>query len=141
MLEEWRFDLVKIVAGRYCCKKEIKWAIFTFSELLGDILAEKPVEVFGTECIIVVDNVPVIPPDRLEKLKNVIRKVFSKFGKLVMEHYPQDDNGHTKGWGSTLHLKNKSSPQLLQGSKLTFWFRFWMSKIELSLARWKSDSV
>ena len=43
------------------------------------------------------DNVPTISPDRLEKLKNVIRKVFSKFGKIVTEHYPQDENGLTKG--------------------------------------------
>ena len=54
-------------------------------------------EIQGTDCIIVVDNVPTIPPDRLEKLKNVIRKVFSKFGKIVTEHYPLDDNGLTKG--------------------------------------------
>ena len=60
-------------------------------------MADKPVEVLGTDCIIVVDNVPTIPPDRLEKLKNVIRKVFSKFGKIVTEHYPQDENGLTKG--------------------------------------------
>ena len=67
------------------------------SELLGDILAEKPEETTGTDRIIVVDNVPTISPDRLEKLKNVIRKVFSKFGKIVTEHYPQDENGLTKG--------------------------------------------
>ncbi|XP_058950716.2 eukaryotic translation initiation factor 3 subunit B-like [Pocillopora verrucosa] len=70
----------------------------TDEELLGDILAEKPKEVQGTDCIIVVDNVPTIPPDRLEKLKNVIRKVFSKFGKIITEHYPLDDNGMTKGY-------------------------------------------
>ena len=67
------------------------------SELLGDILGEKPKETTGTDRIIVVDNVPTISPDRLEKLKNVIRKVFSKFGKIVTEHYPQDENGQTKG--------------------------------------------
>ena len=71
--------------------------LFNFLELLGDILVEKPVEIQGTDCIIVVDNVPAIPPDRLEKLKNVIRKVFSKFGRIVTEHYPLDDNGLTKG--------------------------------------------
>ena len=71
--------------------------LLIFLELLGDILAEKPVEIQGTDCIIVVDNVPTIPPDRLEKLKNVIRKVFSKFGRIVTEHYPLDDNGCTKG--------------------------------------------
>ena len=66
-------------------------------DLLGDILAEKPVEASGTECIIVVDNVPAIGQDRVEKLKNVIRKVFSKFGKIVTENYPTDENGITKG--------------------------------------------
>ena len=34
---------------------------------------------------------------RLEKLKNVIRKAFSKFGKLTNEHYPLDEEGKTKG--------------------------------------------
>jgi hypothetical protein len=34
---------------------------------------------------------------RLEKLKNVIRKTYSKFGKLVNEHYPLDSEGKTKG--------------------------------------------
>jgi translation initiation factor 3 subunit B len=33
----------------------------------------------------------------LEKLKNVIRKTYSKFGKLVNEHYPLDSEGKTKG--------------------------------------------
>ena len=71
--------------------------LLIFLELLRDILTEKPVEIQGTDCIIVVDNVPTIPPDRLEKLKNVIRKVFSKFGRIITEHYPLDDNGLTKG--------------------------------------------
>ena len=34
---------------------------------------------------------------RVEKLKNVIRKTFGKFGKLVNEHYPVDEEGKTKG--------------------------------------------
>ena len=34
---------------------------------------------------------------RVEKLKNVIRKTFGKFGKLVNEHYPTDEEGKTKG--------------------------------------------
>lgn len=44
-------------------------------------------EVGGIDCIIVVDNVFVILLDRLEKLKNVIRKVFFKFGKIIIEYY------------------------------------------------------
>ncbi|EDO38554.1 predicted protein, partial [Nematostella vectensis] len=59
-------------------------------ELLGDILRQKPSETEGTDCIIVVDNVPKVGPERVEKLKNVIRKVFSKFGQIVTEHYPME---------------------------------------------------
>jgi translation initiation factor 3 subunit B len=65
-------------------------------ELLGDVLPQKPNEIEGTESIIVVDNVPIVGQDRCDKLKNVIRKVFSKFGKIVTEHYPTE-NAMTKG--------------------------------------------
>ena len=66
------------------------------SELLGDVLAKQPVLEDGIDTLIVVDNVPVVGQERLEKLKNVIRKVFSKFGKIVNEFYPEE-NGKTKG--------------------------------------------
>uniref|UniRef100_A0A8B9K8I3 Eukaryotic translation initiation factor 3 subunit B n=1 Tax=Astyanax mexicanus TaxID=7994 RepID=A0A8B9K8I3_ASTMX len=68
-----------------------------FAELLGDILREKPQEADGIDSVIVVDNVPQVGPDRLEKLKNVIHKIFSKFGKITNEFYPEAD-GKTKGY-------------------------------------------
>ena len=67
-----------------------------FAELLGDLLKRKPKFLEGTESLIVVDNVPTVGPDRLDKLKNVIGKVFGKFGKITSEFYP-DENGLTKG--------------------------------------------
>ncbi|XP_070617473.1 eukaryotic translation initiation factor 3 subunit B [Erythrolamprus reginae] len=66
-------------------------------ELLGDILQELPQEADGIDSVIVVDNVPQVGPDRLEKLKNVIHKFFSKFGKITNEYYPEAD-GQTKGY-------------------------------------------
>ncbi|XP_031556262.1 eukaryotic translation initiation factor 3 subunit B-like [Actinia tenebrosa] len=69
----------------------------TDEELLGDILSQRPKEIEGTESIIVVDNIPSVGQERCEKLKNVIRKVFSKFGKIVTEYYPMSD-GLTKGY-------------------------------------------
>ncbi|XP_060116568.1 eukaryotic translation initiation factor 3 subunit B [Heteronotia binoei] len=66
-------------------------------ELLGDILQERPQEADGIDSVIVVDNVPQVGPDRLEKLKNVIHKIFSKFGKITNEFYPESD-GQTKGY-------------------------------------------
>lgn len=66
------------------------------TELLGDVLKERPQEADGIDSVIVVDNVPQVGPDRLEKLKNVIHKIFSKFGKVTNDFYPEED-GKTKG--------------------------------------------
>ena len=68
----------------------------TRTELLGDILKDRPQEADGIDSVIVVDNVPQVGPDRLEKLKNVIHKIFSKFGKITNDFYPEED-GKTKG--------------------------------------------
>eukprot|EP00794_Sanderia_malayensis_P008994 gene8994-9955_t len=69
----------------------------TDEELLGDVLKERPKKSDGLDSIVIVDNVPVVGPERLEKLKNVIKKIFSKFGKIVSEYYPEE-NGSTKGY-------------------------------------------
>ena len=66
------------------------------TELLGDLLKKKPKATDGTQNVIVVDNIPVVGSDRLEKLKNVIKKLFSKFGKIVTDYYPMEDD-KTKG--------------------------------------------
>lgn len=66
-------------------------------ELLGDVLNTKPKELDGLENIIVVDRVPQVGPDRLEKLKTVIHKLFSKAGDIVKDHYALDDKGITQG--------------------------------------------
>uniref|UniRef100_G1RBH1 Eukaryotic translation initiation factor 3 subunit B n=1 Tax=Nomascus leucogenys TaxID=61853 RepID=G1RBH1_NOMLE len=66
-------------------------------ELLGDVLKDRPQEADGIDSVIVVDNVPQVGPDRLEKLKNVIHKIFSKFGKITNDFYPEED-GKTKGY-------------------------------------------
>jgi len=67
-----------------------------FTELVGDLLRNKPKETDGIDSVIVVDNVPQVGPERLEKLQNVIRKIFSKFGEIKTEFYPEAD-GKTKG--------------------------------------------
>ena len=65
-------------------------------ELVGDILEQRPKESDSLDTVIIVDNIPVVGPDRVEKLKNIIRKVFSKFGNVVNEYYPEKD-GKTTG--------------------------------------------
>ena len=59
-------------------------------------MKEEPKKLDGLDSIVIVDNVPAVGPDRLEKLKNVIRKIFTKFGKIVSEFYPEEE-GSTKG--------------------------------------------
>merc|ERR1719310_181875 len=67
-------------------------------ELMPDIMKMRPKETDGVESVIVVDGVPVVGGERVEKLKNVIRKIYSKFGKLVNEHYPLEADGNTKSY-------------------------------------------
>ena len=71
--------------------------------MLGDVLAKRPSPEDGIDSLIVVDNVPVVGEDRLDKLRNVIKKVFSKFGKIVNEFYPEE-NGKTKGLESFIEI-------------------------------------
>ncbi|XP_028825038.1 eukaryotic translation initiation factor 3, subunit Ba [Denticeps clupeoides] len=66
-------------------------------ELLEDVLRDRPQEADGIDSVIVVDNVPQVGPERLEKLKNVVQKIFSKFGKITNEFYPEAE-GKTKGY-------------------------------------------
>ncbi|PKU32160.1 kinesin-like protein kif19 [Limosa lapponica baueri] len=83
-------------------------------ELLGDILKDQPQEADGIDSVIVVDNVPQVGPDRLEKLKNVIHKIFSKFGKIINEFYPEAD-GKTKGYLVTFSplMDTQDDPQAI----------------------------
>lgn len=91
----------KSLRWRYCLSCSLNLISFCAppspnAELLEDVLREQPQEADGIDSVVVVDNVPQVGPDRLEKLKNVIHKIFSKFGKITNEFYPEAD-GKTKG--------------------------------------------
>ena len=51
----------------------------------------------GVDAIIVVDNAPKVGPDRMGKLKLVLNKVFARFGEIVTQEYPTDEEGIFKG--------------------------------------------
>ncbi|KAI1301392.1 Eukaryotic translation initiation factor 3 subunit B [Halotydeus destructor] len=84
------------------------------SELLEDILRTKPKEFDGLENVIVVDRVPQVGPDRLEKLKTVITKLFSKVGDIVGENYPLDSAGLTQGY---IFIEYKSHESAVEAVK------------------------
>jgi translation initiation factor 3 subunit B len=66
--------------------------------LLPHLYCKKPREQEGYDSVIVVDNIPVVGADRIKKLKTVLTKIFSEYGKFVGEpFYPVDENGSTKG--------------------------------------------
>lgn len=68
-----------------------------FLELLGDVLRKRPKPSDSVDSVIIVDCIPKVGKERLDKLKNVIKKLFSKFGAVVNAFYPLDDEGNTKG--------------------------------------------
>lgn len=71
---------------------------YTFTELLYDVLRKKPKPTDSVDSVIIVDCIPKVGKDRLDKLKNVIKKLFSKFGTVVNTFYPVDEEGTTKGY-------------------------------------------
>lgn len=64
-----------------------------------DLYRERPAEAAGLESVIVVDNIPVVAPERLEKLKGVLNKAFAPFGETNAWEFPTDsETGKTKGF-------------------------------------------
>lgn len=68
------------------------------------------------ESVIVVDGVPQIAADRQDKLKNVINKIFAKFGNIVNEFYPLNEKGETKGY---IFIEYSSPQHAAEAVKLT----------------------
>ena len=85
-------------------------------ELMPDIMKQRPKESDGVESVVVVDGVPVVDENRVEKLKNVVRKIYGKFGRLVNEHYPTDEEGKTKGY---IFLEFSSKDNAVEAVKST----------------------
>lgn len=90
----------------------------TDEELLEDVLERRPKELDGTDNIIVVDGIPQVGSERLEKLRGVISKVFSKFGNITNDHYALDENGHTKGYVFIEYSNPSSARDALSANNL-----------------------
>lgn len=66
--------------------------------------------IVGVENVVIIDNIPKIPPARLEKLNSIVRKLFSGCGTIVNVEYPTDEEGNTKGY-AFLEYKDSSSAE------------------------------
>ncbi|GFR78417.1 eukaryotic translation initiation factor 3 subunit B, partial [Elysia marginata] len=88
--------------------------------LLHDILKKKPKPSDSVDSVIIVDCIPKVGKDRLEKLKNVIKKLFSKFGTVVNTFYPVDEEGTTKGY---MFLEFSSPQNAHEAVKMTHGYK------------------
>lgn len=52
----------------------------------------------GYSKVIIVDNIPVVPQEKYEKLMGVLQKIFSQVGPIREFSLPQDENRMTKGY-------------------------------------------
>ena len=64
---------------------------------MADLLSKRPAEDKSLDNVVVVDNAPQVGPDRMNKLKTVLKKVFGRFGTILTEYYPVDEDGMFKG--------------------------------------------
>jgi translation initiation factor 3 subunit B len=59
---------------------------------------EPPVQMeSGFAQCVVVDNIPVVPEEKFDKLHSILQKIFSAIGTVVALTMPKDDKGVTKG--------------------------------------------
>lgn len=65
-------------------------------ELLADLLKQKPQKYDGLSASVVIDGLPQVGPEKLDKLKGIIHKLISKYGNPVNIEYPLDENGSNK---------------------------------------------
>jgi len=63
--------------------------------------------------VLVVDNLPVVPEEKFEKLKNVLTKIFSQLGTLEEGgiFLPKDSKGLTKGFAFVEYEDTKEAKQ------------------------------
>ena len=78
------------------CSDQLLFLV-SLPELLADLLSKRPVEDMSLDSVIVVDNAPQVGPDRMNKLKTVLKKVFGRFGTVLTEYYPVDEDDMFKG--------------------------------------------
>jgi len=80
-------------------------------ELLRDILAQKPKESDVSQSVIILDGLPEVGTEKVEKLKNHLKKIL-KNNKLEInsDSFPVGSNGKTKGF-ALLEMKNKAAAE------------------------------
>jgi len=82
-------------------------------DILSDLLAQKPKESDVTQFVVIVDGLPTVEPDRLEKLTKLMKKLFKDYGNgtgIISIDFPTNANQTTKGF-AVLEMKDKAAAE------------------------------
>jgi len=80
-------------------------------DLLPDILSQKPKESDVSQCVVIVDGLPEVGTEKVDKLRNHVKKLFKDCGGGVLtESFPVGSNGKTRGF-ALLEMKNKHAAE------------------------------
>ena len=60
-------------------------------------MAKEPRLEISTEKAIVIDNIPKVGTDKKDKLKNILTKLITNYGKIINEYYPEGESGLLQG--------------------------------------------
>lgn len=71
---------------------------FLKTELLPELMAQEPRLDESHDRIICIDNIPKVGTEKKDKLKSILQKLLTTYGKIVNEHYPEGDDGVLKGY-------------------------------------------
>lgn len=70
----------------------------TDNELLPELMAKEPRLEISTEKVIVIDNIPKVGIEKKDKLKTILTKLLVNYGKIINEHYPENEAGVLHGY-------------------------------------------
>uniref|UniRef100_A0AC34GKD7 RRM domain-containing protein n=1 Tax=Panagrolaimus sp. ES5 TaxID=591445 RepID=A0AC34GKD7_9BILA len=70
----------------------------TEEEVLAGTHYVRPTARYYEECCVLIYGIPVVGPERIEKLKVVLSKVFNFVHIPFSTFFPTDDDGKTKGY-------------------------------------------
>jgi hypothetical protein len=60
-------------------------------------MAQEPRLELSLQRIIVIDNIPKVGTEKKDKLKKILGNLINTYGKIISEHYPEDENQILKG--------------------------------------------
>ena len=67
-------------------------------------MAQEPRLELSLQKLLVIDNIPKVGTDKKDKLKKILSGLISTYGKIVSEHYPEDESQVLKGYIFSLRL-------------------------------------